>query len=94
MVSMIVTDHHPYLCGEECRWAFVTEARPMPQSVKSQKADKIFSDRNQPGLAELRFANGQCGIPEIRVLMLQASRLTQAQACSVEDEDQCAHGVW
>ena len=72
MVSMIVTDHHAYLCGEQSRRAFVSEARPMSHSVKSQDADKIFSDRNQPGLAELRFANGQCGIPEIRVLMLQA----------------------
>jgi hypothetical protein len=87
MVSMIVADHHPYLCGEKCRGALVPDARTMSPSVKSQNAHNIFSNRNQPGLAELGFPNGQCGVPEVRILMLQASRLTQSQSGSVEHQD-------
>src|SRR5271157_6092634 len=78
----------------EASGPLVPEARPMSHSVKSQDADKIFPNRNQSGLAELRFPNGQCRLPEIHIFMLQASRLTQAQPCSVEHDDQRAHGVW
>jgi hypothetical protein len=94
MVRMIVSDRHSYLCGQKGRGPLVPEARPMSHSVKSQDADKIFPNRNQSGLAELRFPNGQCRLPEIHIFMLQASRLTQAQPCSVEHDDQRAHGVW
>ena len=43
---------------------------------------------NQSGLAELRFPDGQCPFSEIRVFMLQASRLTQAQPGTVEHQEQ------
>ena len=69
MVGMIVSDYHPYLCSEECRRALVPYTRTMSHSVKFQDADKILSDRNQSRLAELRFPNHECGIPEIRILM-------------------------
>jgi hypothetical protein len=46
MVGMIVSDHHPYLGGEEGRWALVPHTRTMAHSVKSEDADKILSDRN------------------------------------------------
>src|SRR5271157_5268628 len=70
MVRMIVSDRHSYLCGQEGRGPLVPEARPMSHSVKPQDADKIFPNRNQSGLAELRFPNGQCRLPEIHILML------------------------
>jgi hypothetical protein len=46
VVGMIVLDHHPYLGGEECRWALVSHTRTMAHSVKSEDADKILPDRN------------------------------------------------
>ena len=46
VVGMIVSDHHPNLGGEECRWALVPYTRTMTHSVKSEDADKILSDRN------------------------------------------------
>ena len=33
VVSMIVPDPHPYLGGEECRWALVSHTRTMAHSV-------------------------------------------------------------
>jgi hypothetical protein len=77
MAGMIVSEHHANLCREDCRWALISHTWTMPPSVKFQDADKILSDWNQPGLAELGFSNRQCGILEIRILVLQASGLAQ-----------------
>ena len=46
MVSMTVTDHHAYLCGEESGRALVAKPRPMSHSVKSHDTNQIFSDRD------------------------------------------------
>jgi hypothetical protein len=70
MVGVIVSDHHSYFCGQNCRGTFVPEARPMSHSVESQDADKIPSDWNQSRLAELRFPDGQLRFFEIHVFML------------------------
>jgi hypothetical protein len=94
MVGVIVSDHHSYFCGQNCRGTLVPETRPMSHSVESQDVDKISSNWNQSGLAELRFPDGQCRFSEINIFMLQASRFTQSQSCTVEHEEQGAHGVW
>jgi hypothetical protein len=70
MVGVIVSDHHSYFCGQNCRGTFVPEARPMSHSVESQDADKIPSDWNQSRLAELRFPDGQRRFFEIHVFIL------------------------
>ena len=46
MVGMIVSDHHPYLGGEECGWALVPHTRTMAHSIKSEDADEILSNWN------------------------------------------------
>jgi hypothetical protein len=93
MFGVIVSDHHSYSSSQNCRGTLVPETRPMSHSVEPQDADKISSNWNQSGLAELRFPDGQHRPSEIHVLMLQASRFAQAQSCTVEHEEQRAHGV-
>ena len=70
MVSVIVSDHHSYFCGQHRRGTLVPETRPMPHLVESQDADKIPSNWNQSGLAKLRFPDGQRRFSEIYVFML------------------------
>ncbi len=45
VVGMIVSDHHPYLGGEECRWTLVRGAIPSPAGLCVEPR----VDAHQPG---------------------------------------------
>ena len=83
VVGMPVLDHHPYLGGEERRWALVADTRTMAHSIKSEDADEILSDRDQSRFAELRFPNQKRPVFEVRVGMRQAAHFSQSQPGTV-----------